>query len=56
MMWRPLADEVIKDGLELLLDRRNYPVLIMCTTGIHETGTFVGCLRTYILFCPCSFA
>jgi len=31
--------------LQLVLDPVNYPVLVMCTSGIHQTGTFVGCLR-----------
>ncbi|TPX31858.1 hypothetical protein SmJEL517_g04919 [Synchytrium microbalum] len=43
--WRPVSEELIKDGLELILDKANYPVLVMCTSGIHETGIFVGCLR-----------
>ncbi|CAG8435392.1 10752_t:CDS:2 [Funneliformis mosseae] len=43
--WRPVSEELIKDGLEMALDVENYPILVMCTSGIHETGTFVGCLR-----------
>ncbi|RUS21121.1 tyrosine phosphatase family-domain-containing protein [Endogone sp. FLAS-F59071] len=43
--WRPVSDELIKEGLELVLDYSIYPVLVMCTSGIHETGTFFGCLR-----------
>ncbi|KAI9319379.1 protein-tyrosine phosphatase [Dichotomocladium elegans] len=43
--WRPVSEELIKEGLELILDRETHPVLIMCTSGIHETGTLVGCLR-----------
>jgi len=31
--------------MELVLDVGTHPVMIMCTSGIHETGTFVGCLR-----------
>ncbi|KAG5458414.1 MAG: tyrosine phosphatase family-domain-containing protein [Olpidium bornovanus] len=41
--WRPVSDELIKEGLELILNEENHPVLIQA--GIHETGTFVGCLR-----------
>ncbi|ORZ04255.1 protein-tyrosine phosphatase [Absidia repens] len=43
--WRPVSEELIKEGLELILNVKTHPVLIMCTSGIHETGTLVGCLR-----------
>lgn len=35
----------MKEGLELVLNVENHPVLVLCTAGIHETGTFMGCLR-----------
>eukprot|EP00842_Homolaphlyctis_polyrhiza_P006456 jgi/Hompol1/6811/HPOL_005104-RA len=43
--WRPVSEELIKEALELLLDATSHPILIMCTSGVHETGTLVGCLR-----------
>ncbi|KAI8608074.1 protein-tyrosine phosphatase, partial [Chytriomyces sp. MP71] len=43
--WKYLSDEVVKEGLEFVLQAANHPVLIVCTSGIHETGAFVGCLR-----------
>ncbi|KAI7863130.1 protein-tyrosine phosphatase [Spinellus fusiger] len=43
--WRPVSEELIKEGLELILNVETHPVLIMCTSGVHETGTLVGCLR-----------
>ncbi|CAO3660835.1 unnamed protein product [Rhizopus stolonifer] len=43
--WRPVSEELIKEGLELILNVETHPILIMCTSGIHETGTLVGCLR-----------
>lgn len=45
--WRPISEELVKDGLERMLTDagRGKNVLIMCTGGIHETGTFIGCLR-----------
>ncbi|KAF0532949.1 protein-tyrosine phosphatase [Gigaspora margarita] len=43
--WQPVSEELIKDGLEMVLDIENYPILVMCTSGVHETGTFIGCLR-----------
>ena len=32
-------------GLHLLLDPQNYPLLVMCNLGRHRTGTMIGCLR-----------
>ncbi|KAI8993696.1 protein-tyrosine phosphatase [Pilobolus umbonatus] len=43
--WRPVSEELVKEGLELILNVETHPILVMCTSGIHETGTLVGCLR-----------
>ncbi|KAF9932280.1 hypothetical protein FBU30_008575 [Linnemannia zychae] len=43
--WKPLSEELIKEGLEMVLDVKNYPIMVMDTSGIHEIGTFMGCLR-----------
>ncbi|KAJ1916048.1 hypothetical protein IWQ60_008235 [Tieghemiomyces parasiticus] len=43
--WKPVSEELIKEGLELILDRSYHPILVMCTTGLHESGAFIGCLR-----------
>ncbi|KAF9983030.1 hypothetical protein BGZ65_002259 [Modicella reniformis] len=43
--WKPLSEELIKEGLEMVLDANNYPIIVMDTSGIHEIGTFMGCLR-----------
>ncbi|KAI9205644.1 tyrosine phosphatase family-domain-containing protein [Polychytrium aggregatum] len=43
--WRPVSEELIKEGLEIILDVSYHPALIMCTSGLHETGILVGCLR-----------
>ncbi|KAF8474907.1 protein-tyrosine phosphatase [Kalaharituber pfeilii] len=32
-------------ALEVVLDRRNHPILIHCNKGKHRTGCVVGCLR-----------
>ncbi|KAI5809684.1 tyrosine phosphatase family-domain-containing protein [Peziza echinospora] len=32
-------------ALEVVLDRRNHPVLIHCNKGKHRTGCVIGCLR-----------
>ncbi|KXN68131.1 hypothetical protein CONCODRAFT_72464 [Conidiobolus coronatus NRRL 28638] len=36
--WRPISEEIIKEGLQFILNSTNHPILIMCTLGIHETG------------------
>ena len=43
--WKPVTEELVKDGLEIMLNVTKHPVLIMCTTGQHETAVLVGCLR-----------
>ncbi|KAJ3306247.1 hypothetical protein HDV03_000167 [Kappamyces sp. JEL0829] len=43
--WRPVSDEVIKEGLQIALNADTYPLLICCTSGVFETGVLVGCLR-----------
>ncbi|KXS09319.1 protein-tyrosine phosphatase [Gonapodya prolifera JEL478] len=43
--WKPNLEELMKEGLELILDKKNQPVMVMCTSGVHETGTLMGCLR-----------
>jgi protein tyrosine/serine phosphatase len=43
--WRPISDEVIKEGLQIVLNKDTHPVLICCTSGILETSILVGCLR-----------
>ncbi|KAJ9059580.1 hypothetical protein DSO57_1004768 [Entomophthora muscae] len=45
MTWKPTSEEQVKEGLELLLDKANHPILVTCTTGLHETSAFIGCLR-----------
>ncbi|KAL5724051.1 protein-tyrosine-phosphatase [Ranunculus cassubicifolius] len=40
-----VSNETIKEGLKVLLDVRNHPVLIHCKRGKHRTGCLVGCLR-----------
>ena len=43
--WNPVTDELVKEALELVLSADTHPVLVECTSGIHQTGTLVGCLR-----------
>lgn len=43
--WDGLSENSIKQALEILADKRNYPLLICCGMGRHRTGTVIGCLR-----------
>lgn len=43
--WRPVSDEMIKEGLEVVLNADHYPLLVMCSSGSFETGALIGCLR-----------
>ncbi|EGC37492.1 hypothetical protein DICPUDRAFT_22039, partial [Dictyostelium purpureum] len=43
--WKPLTDELIKECLEIVLNYDYYPLMITCTSGVHQTGVLVGCLR-----------
>ncbi|CAO3594670.1 putative tyrosine phosphatase family protein [Absidia repens] len=43
--WDPITEEAVLEALELVLNPRNYPMMIMCNLGRHRTGTIVGCLR-----------
>ena len=36
--WRPVSEELIKEGLELILNSDTHPVLIMCTYVTIVTG------------------
>jgi tyrosine-protein phosphatase OCA1 len=43
--WNPLSEEIVVSALKLILDPKNYPLLVMCGLGRHRTGTVIGCLR-----------
>ncbi|CAN3356207.1 putative tyrosine-protein phosphatase Oca1p [Diutina catenulata] len=43
--WDALNEPTIKRALEILCDKRVYPVLVCCGMGRHRTGTVIGCLR-----------
>jgi len=45
LTWKPVSEELIKEGLEIVLNVTNHPIVIICSTGIHQTGTLVACLR-----------
>ncbi|KAJ8424474.1 hypothetical protein Cgig2_030682 [Carnegiea gigantea] len=46
-----VSDDVITQALRILIDVRNYPVLIHCKRGKHRTGCLVGCLRKLQNWC-----
>ncbi|GAA96333.1 uncharacterized protein L969DRAFT_50877 [Mixia osmundae IAM 14324] len=43
--WRPFSDELMKDAIELALDRDRYPIMLMDSSGIHVTGVMFAILR-----------
>ncbi|XP_051128384.1 tyrosine-protein phosphatase DSP1-like [Andrographis paniculata] len=42
-----IPEETIRHALEILLDKKNHPLLIHCKRGKHRTGCLVGCFRKY---------
>lgn len=43
--WKPIAEEVVKESLEIMLRRDCYPILVCDVGGIHLVGMVIGCLR-----------
>ena len=35
--WDPISEEVVLEALGLILDKRNYPLMVMCNLGRHRT-------------------
>ncbi|KAJ9475535.1 putative tyrosine-protein phosphatase OCA1 (putative) [Pseudozyma hubeiensis] len=40
-----LTEDLVKDSLQLLLTSSHHPILVTDTSGIHEIGVLLGCLR-----------
>ncbi|EFC47199.1 predicted protein, partial [Naegleria gruberi] len=38
-------NDLIKEALEILMDKSYHPIMVVCSSGIHLTGTLIGCLR-----------
>jgi hypothetical protein len=38
-------DVLVKETLQLLLNKDNMPLLLSCSSGVSATGVVVGCLR-----------
>ncbi|KAL1537298.1 Tyrosine-protein phosphatase dsp1 [Salvia divinorum] len=49
-----IPENLILSALRVLLDERNYPLLIHCKRGKHRTGCLVGCLRKCQNWCLAS--
>ncbi|KAK9455679.1 hypothetical protein V1511DRAFT_308427 [Dipodascopsis uninucleata] len=43
--WDQLPESSIVRALEIIADKRNYPLLVCGGMGRHRTGTVIGCLR-----------
>lgn len=43
--WDLLDERTIKNALELMCNKENYPLLVCCGMGRHRTGAVIGCLR-----------
>lgn len=43
--WDSLDERTIKNALELICNKNNYPLLVCCGMGRHRTGAVIGCLR-----------
>jgi hypothetical protein len=38
LTWKPVTEELIKEALEIVLDISYHPIMVMCASGIHQTG------------------
>jgi len=47
----PITQELICEALQLLLDRTRHPLLLMSSSGSHQVGALVGCLRRLQQWC-----
>lgn len=43
--WKPIAEEVVKESLEIILRSTNHPTLVCDVGGVHLVGMVIGCLR-----------
>ncbi|KAG9061591.1 hypothetical protein KI688_007170 [Linnemannia hyalina] len=46
--WKPLSEELIKEGLEMILDVNNYPIMVMDTSIIVEYRAYAGNKARYV--------
>lgn len=43
--WKPIAEEVVKESLQIILHCNNHPILVCDIGGVHIVGMVIGCLR-----------
>lgn len=43
--WESLDERTIKNALDMISNKENYPLLVCCGMGRHRTGAVIGCLR-----------
>ena len=43
--YAPITQELIKEALQHVLDVSRHPLLLMSSSGTHQVGVLVGCLR-----------
>ena len=41
----PISHELIKEAMRYVLDATHHPLLVMSSSGTHQVGVLVGCLR-----------
>lgn len=41
----PISPELIKESMRYVLDSAHHPLLVMSSSGTHQVGALVGCLR-----------
>ena len=45
---------LVKESLELVMQRGNLPALLCCSSGVGQCGLVVGCLRRMQVWCLAS--
>ena len=44
-MCAAISTELVKEAMRFVLDRTHHPLLILSSSGTHQVGALVGCLR-----------
>nr|CCA16040.1 hypothetical protein DDB_G0280073 [Albugo laibachii Nc14] len=43
--WKSMTEGMAKEAIQFVLEKQLHPLMLMCKTGIHMSGTVIGCLR-----------
>ncbi|KAM0791274.1 hypothetical protein ACM66B_005750 [Microbotryomycetes sp. NB124-2] len=43
--YDPITEEVVLQALDIIINKKNAPLMVMCNLGRHRTGTVVGIFR-----------